>query len=69
MNFKETMVSGTINGLLVTFGAYMAVATQLGPNANFDSISPVTWSIIVVTGAVAGLKDMQAKRSQPDKMI
>ena len=62
---SSTITSGLINGLLVTFGAYMAVATQLGEGAGFDAISPITWSIIVITGAVAALKDMQAKQSAP----
>ena len=66
---KNTVVSGCINGLLVTFGAYMAVATQLGPEASFSSISDITWSIIAVTGIVAGLKDAQASRTQPDALV
>jgi len=47
----------------------MAVATQLGPEASFSSISDITWSIIAVTGIVAGLKDAQASRTQPDALV
>ncbi len=58
--------SGLINGALVTVGAYMAVATSLGTDGSISEISSVTWSIIIGTGLVALLKDMQAQKSTPE---
>ena len=66
MKMSKVIISGLINGLLVLFGAYMAVASSLDENSGFSDIGQITWSIIIVTGFVAALKDWHAAKSQPE---
>lgn len=57
---NKAYLSGIINGLLVMAAALLTVLTALPEEATMATIKDVTWIFIVVTGAVAAGKDIQA---------
>ncbi len=40
-------------------GAFIGVATDLGPNQDIGDIRTVTWVVIIITALVAAAKDLQ----------
>lgn len=62
MNKFEAVAGGVIHGLVILFSSFLAVATEIGgSHATLSDIGELTWAIIVVTGVVAGLKEIQVK--------
>jgi len=51
--------------VVVFGGAFLAVATNLDPNAKIADIGEVSWLVMLITGLVAGANDLKSMKQEP----
>ena len=51
--------SAVIAAIIASGGAFLVVATELGDGKGLGDVSGLTWAVVVVTGVIAGAKDLR----------
>ena len=53
------ILSAGIAMVIASGGAFLVVASELGDGKGLGDVSGITWAVVVVTGVIAGAKDLR----------
>lgn len=67
MNWQKIFLNGLFTMLTTFLTAFISHATELGKDADFASLSPITWAVMASGALIAGIAQWKGFTTPPPR--